>query len=94
MQLLNFDTNFKLGVESDEKKIRLIIYKNDHELVCRKTSLKEIKRFLDGSEERLFKGRLQLLKDHNHILIKAKKDIAGVTDRQALYKYLANIPSL
>ncbi len=91
MQLLNFDTNFSLGVEPDDKKIRLIVYRNDQELICRKTTLTEIKRFLDGTEERLFKGRLQLLKDGNHILIKAKNEIAGITDRQALYNYLANV---
>ncbi len=91
MQLLNLDTDFNLGAEPDNKKIRLVIYKKDQELVCRKTTLPEIKRFLDRTEEKLFKGRLQLLKDHDHILIKAKNEIAGITDRQALYNYLANI---
>jgi len=91
MQLLDFDTDFSLGAELNDKKIRLIVYKKDQELVCRKTTMNQIKRFLDDAEEKLFKGRLQLLKDQDHILIKAKNEIAGVTDRQALYKYLATL---
>ena len=91
MQLLNFDTHFSMGAERDNKKIRLIVYTKNLELACRKTSLNEIKRFLDGNEEKLFKGRLQLFKDCDNILIKAKNEVIGITDRQALYNYLATI---
>ena len=91
MQLLNFDADFSLGAELNDKKIRLVVYKKNLELVCRKTTMSQIKRFLDDAEEKLFKGRLQLLKDGDHILIKAKNEVAGITDRQALYNYLATI---
>ena len=88
MATINLSEGLILAAEADDKRIRLIIYKNDAELACRKTSLKEIDRFLVGAEPSLFKGRLQLLKDQGNILIKVKTDIVGVTSQEILRNLL------
>ena len=88
MASINLSEGLILAAETDDKRIRLIVYKNDAELVCRKTSLKEIDQFLVGVEPSLFKGRLQLLKDHDRVLIKMKADIVGITSQDMLRSLL------
>ncbi|MDB5137039.1 MAG: hypothetical protein JWP37_3642 [Mucilaginibacter sp.] len=71
MATLKLDNDFTLGAEIDNKRIRLIVYRgNNVEWVCCKTNLNEISRFLKGTEPTLLKGRLQLLKDQDTIVIK------------------------
>jgi hypothetical protein len=90
MAILKLNSNCTLGVEIDDKRVRLIVYRGNDEWVCRKTNLDEINRFLKGAEPTLFKGRLQLLKDQDTIIIKVKNDIAGVVGGEVVRSFLVN----
>ncbi len=80
MAELLLDDDITLETEMEDGKLRLIIVKGNEEWVCHKTTLKEINQFLAGEEHSLFKGRLQLIKDQDNILIKVKDEIVGVVD--------------
>lgn len=82
------DDNIILETEIEDGKLRLIITKNNEELVCHKATLKEINQFLAGEERSLFKGRLQLIKDQENILIKVKNEIMGVIDNNVFHKFI------
>ena len=73
--LLNHTT--ELSIEPDNKKVRLVIYQDAEEWVCRKENISRIKEFLVQQEARLFKGRLQLHKIDQQINIEVKGDVIG-----------------
>jgi hypothetical protein len=73
----NTELQFHLLVETQVEKIRLVITDLlGNELACRKTTNIEIENFLSSSTEKLFKGRLQLLKKGNNIEVLFKKEVA------------------
>ena len=88
MAELLLDDDITLETELEDGKLRLIIVKDNQEWVCHKTTVKEINSFLAGGEHSLFKGRLQLIKDQDNILIKVKDEIVGVVDNRAFYKLI------
>ncbi len=88
MAELMLDDDITLETEIEDGKLRLFITKDNVEWVCHKTTLKEINRFLAGEERSLFKGRLQLIKDQDNILIKVKNEIVGVIDNKVFYKFI------
>ena len=61
----------------DGKRIRLIISKNEEELLCRKTSFKEINEFLQSDKKTLLKGRLQFDRTGHEISVIIKGLNAG-----------------
>jgi len=65
------------------RRVRLIVFKNGEEYVCRKESRYKLKQFLALDEGRAFKGRLQLVKGGNNIAIEVKGEVLGrITDVQ------------
>jgi hypothetical protein len=62
-----------------DNKLRLIISYGTDELACRKETRGNIKRFLASEETTLFKGRLQLRKDNEVIILVLKgKDVGAI----------------
>jgi len=81
--------NYALSIEPYEKlRLRLIIYKNGEEYVCRKESLHNLKQFLSADEGRTFKGRLQLLKHGDDIAVEVKGELIGNVSKAALFASL------
>ena len=88
MQTLKLNDLFSMGAEAENKKLRLIIFSNGKEYVCHKTTSRELTSFFDGEKEQLFKGRLQLLKNNDNILVKIKGNIEGVVSTKDLSKLI------
>jgi hypothetical protein len=88
MQIIQLNNNFSLSAEAENKKLRLIILNKGEEYVCHKTTAGELLEFLAGGDNQLFKGRLQLLKNNNSILIKVKGKIEGAVNEEELKKIM------
>ncbi|TFF35089.1 hypothetical protein [Mucilaginibacter psychrotolerans] len=75
-------------VQPSGKQLRLIISDGTAELACRKESPGALKRFLASAETRLFKGRLQLRKDKETVIVVLKGEDVGVIAMEELDKVL------
>jgi len=85
MHPITLNPTHSLAIDPYEKlRLRLIIYKNDEEYVCRKESLYKLKQFLTLDEGRAFKGRLQLLKHGDDIAVEVKGELIGNISKAAL----------
>jgi hypothetical protein len=78
MAALKLDNDFSFAIERGQKRVRLIVYKGGVENVCRKESVKKLGQFIGSDEDRIFKGRLQLLKTPAGIAVEVKGKIEGV----------------
>jgi len=77
MRRFKLKNNLELSIEPYEKKVRLVVYESNTELVCRKESISVLKRFMDMKNERIFKGRLQLQIEKDKIRIFIKEENKG-----------------
>lgn len=68
---------YSFALEHADKKLRLVIYDGDTELVCRKEERKRLDAFLLRDSDHIFKGRLQLLKKKDTIAIQVKGKVVG-----------------
>lgn len=90
--MLPLSHNYALSIEPYEKlRLRLIVYKNGEEYVCRKESLYNLKQFLSTDECRAFKGRLQLLKLGDDIGVEVKGQQVGMLSKADIQHYLDKI---
>jgi len=53
---LKFKNSFELGAELNEKRVRLIIYRNGDEFVCKKESFNNLEKFLNQNNDHILKG--------------------------------------
>ena len=89
MTTIPLSPNYSLGIEQYQKlRVRLIIFKNSEVYVCRKESIYKVKQFLALDEGRAFKGRLQLVKDGDGIVVEVKGEVVGVVKPGDLEKLL------
>lgn len=77
MGSIKLNDGYSLIVELEAKRLRLIILDGDAELVCHKTTVSELNRFLQETDAHLFKGRLQLYKTGDHVAIIMKGESIG-----------------
>lgn len=85
-------SSFSIRIESANQRLRLVVLKDDCEFICRKESLKNLKGFLSGDTDRLFKGRLQLHRSADEILVEAKKEVIGKINAEDFQRLLAVNP--
>lgn len=78
-------------IESDGKKVRLIVTDGTNELVCRKETMNRLIRFCTEESSRIFKGRLQLLKQDGIISVEVKGNIIGTITTHLFLKHLNGI---
>jgi len=88
MNGLKLNGHLSLRIQVDEKRVRLIIYNNGVEEVCRKEDLHKLIRYISSEDERLFKGRLQLFKHVGGIGIEVKGKYAGTIKPEYLLNCL------
>jgi len=88
MQTLKLNDLFSIGAKAENKKLRLIVFSNGEEYVCHKTTPGELTRFFNSETEQLFKGRLQLLKNNDNILVKIKGNVEGAVSSKDLSKLI------
>jgi len=84
MITLKINGRYSFAVERYDKRLRLIVLDGINELVCRKVTKKELAAFLNNDEDHLFKGRLQLGKVGNDIVVNVKGNELGLINSQAL----------
>jgi len=78
MPLIPLTNSYAFNVEHiTNRRMRLIVYKNGEEYVCRKENVKQLTEFLSEDEAKAFKGRLQLFKHHNDIAVTVKGEFIG-----------------
>ena len=80
-----------LAIQPFNKRLRLIVYNNGMEEVCRKEYTRNLRRFLLDDEPRLFKGRLQLLRGDLGINVMVKGCLIGTIDAENLLNYLGAV---
>jgi len=72
MNFIKLGNNHTFSVEFYGKKIRLVVYEDDVEKVCRKSTIKSLKDFIQSDENHRFKGRLQLSKTGGKTVVLVK----------------------
>ncbi len=77
MKKYTLTNTLEFAIEAEKSKVRLIVLESGEELVCRKERVNELHRFIELDSGTIFKGRLQLQKQKDDILISVKGGIAG-----------------
>ena len=77
MTTFKLTSNKSLVIEPHDRSVRLVILESGTEMVCRKEKISELIKFIHSQEERAFKGRLQLLKDNDNIVVMVKGEPIG-----------------
>ncbi|MNK17137.1 hypothetical protein D3C87_353210 [compost metagenome] len=62
MKSIGLNNNLIFSIEPLVNSVRLIVSEVDHEIACRKETIKNLNSFLESDNEKIFKGRLQLSK--------------------------------
>jgi len=88
--MIKLDDRHSFDIEINGKNLRLVVYDNSVEKVCRKTTLKSLFEFIQSGENHLFKGRLQLFKNPNAIIIEVKGQMVGEIKAETLLNCLEN----
>jgi hypothetical protein len=91
MNKIQLNNEFAFSIEPYEKRVRLVVYNNKEEWVCRKETIKNIESFLEKEEASIFKGRLRLSKVNSKIFVEVKKEVVGsikLLEFEALLKKL------
>jgi len=91
MITITLEHGFSFAMEHTGKRARLIIYKAGVENVCRMETFKNIERFIRSDDEKIFKGRLQLHKNSDEIVIEVKGEIAGTMTLEDFTSYLEKV---
>lgn len=77
MNIIKLDNEHSFAIENLDKQVRLVVYNNGVENVCRKSTIKNIVTFIQSGEDHLFKGRLQLNKGPRGISVVVKGAVVG-----------------
>ena len=88
MDSIKLDDGYALAIETEAKRLRLIVLHNDLELVCHKVTASELNRFMQQTDAHLFKGRLQLHKSGDHVAIIMKGEIIRLMPESEFQKLL------
>ena len=86
MLLLKINNKLDLGVEHLEKKLRIVILYKKEELACRQETLKNLHYFIQSEKAHIFKGRLQLFKQTDVIVIEIKGKRLGTISAKNFVK--------
>jgi len=83
MNMLKINDQYSFMIERYDKRLRLIVMDGVDEWVCRKVNPTELSAFLSNNDAHLFKGRLQLDKVGNDIIVNVKGNELGLISSQA-----------
>jgi hypothetical protein len=81
---------FSFAIGPYKERLRLIVFKNEKEYVCRKENRKNLAAFLLCETGQLFKGRLQLLKRADEIIVQVKGEAIGEIKKLDFEKMIGN----
>jgi len=85
---LKLNDNCYLTTEPHNRGFRLIVTNNGIEVACRKETKRNLSEFLAQNDASIFKGRLQLVKLNNTIVIKIKGINIGIITNEQLNQLL------
>jgi len=86
--ILKLKNGYSFAIENEPGKVRLVVYNNGVENVCHKSTLKNLRQFIQSGDNHLFKGRLQLYKDEVGISVMVKGNIVGEISMEDFTNYL------
>ena len=92
MNKITISDQYSFEAKHESNSLRLVVFENGEELACRKVAFREFEQFLKKDTGHLFKGRLQLDKSGDDILVSVKNNKAG-TIRAADLAQLINAQS-
>jgi hypothetical protein len=72
-----FNSKLTFSAEPYKQKIRFVVAAEKKEWVCRIETFKAMEQFLASPDVRIFKGRLQLLKNQRSIHVEVNKSRVG-----------------
>ncbi|BAU56037.1 hypothetical protein [Mucilaginibacter gotjawali] len=75
--MIKLNDPYFLDIENNGKNLRLVVYANGVEKVCRKTTHKSLSALIQSCENHLFKGRLQLFRNPEEISVVVKGEVVG-----------------
>lgn len=78
MQNVQLTESLSFGLERYDKRLRIIVFDGPKEWACHKVSVKDTKDFLGHETAHLFRGRLQLDKKGDDILVSVKGSAIGL----------------
>jgi hypothetical protein len=90
MNSLKLNNAHSLTIEPEGKRVRVVVYNNGLEEVCRKEYLSKLIRFIGSDQEQVFKGRLRLFKTAKGIVVEVKNEIAGYISTNDFLNFLKN----
>jgi hypothetical protein len=90
MRSICLNNDLQLVVENCDNKVRLIVYKDGVENVCRKEAFGKLRRFITSDEKMLFGGRLRLHKNAEDIAVEVKGKIEGLIKADDFLKLLSD----
>ncbi len=91
MHTIKINNGLNLGIERDEKKVRLVVLDNKNELACRKETFGNLHKFIAAKDAHAFKGRLQLFKHRDIINVEVKGEKLGVVAAHTFGNYLSKL---
>lgn len=80
---------FTFSTFPHKEKLRLVIFKNNEEFVCRIENRKKLNQFITNECSSIFKGRLQLIKEKEDVFVQVKGEIIGKIP-ETVFKQILN----
>ena len=91
MESINLENDLTLSFEKLSHTIRLIVSKDNKELICRREKLRNLFAFTKLNKAHFFKGRLQLCKSDDKIAILFKNENIGTISAEGFKQSLNNL---
>lgn len=84
MQLIKLGGDYTFHVETEGKRLRLVVSRAGVENVCRREMVKRVSDFAQNGDGHLFKGRLQLQISGEWVNVLVKGETVGKIGRNLL----------
>ena len=91
MNPIGLNDTLQFCIEPFENRLRVVVLKDGVEWVCRKESFSKMNRFLNDNTNRIFKGRLQLIKSDHKITVEVKGETVGIIDSDYIRQHLIEL---
>lgn len=88
MSKIQLNSGMVFSVDPYNGKLRFAVHSREEKSVCRIERKKSIDAFLQTKSARIFKGRLQLCKHNNEILIEVKGEVVGIIQHDDFAKMI------
>lgn len=85
---LNSNSQYKIGIEPYRQRLRIVIWKDEKEIACRKEDKKVLSSFCNTENESLFQGRIKLNSSIKYISVFFKAEFINSFEKIELKKVI------